>query len=101
MLLGFFLDRRLLIELFWTFCASHLYCGSRKVAHTSLLGASCLLLRHKQMLQIAENANKMLAVISVCSRKSWVSITHQSAMLSPQIDFISMHVLFDVPIQLL
>jgi hypothetical protein len=70
----FFPDRRLLIEFFWTFYASHLYYGSPKVAHTSLLGASCLLLRHKQTLLIAENANKILAVISVCSRKSWAPI---------------------------
>jgi hypothetical protein len=32
--------------------------------HTSLLGASCLPRRHKQILLIAENVNKMLGVIS-------------------------------------
>lgn len=53
------------------------------------------------MLQIVENAKRMLNVPLEGAYKKYLDQTYQRAMLNPQIDFISKQVGLVVPIQLL
>lgn len=65
------------------------------------LGVTAGLRRHKHMLQIVENAKRMLNAPSEGAYEEYRNHTYQRAMLNPQIDFISKQVGLVVPIQLL
>lgn len=67
-----------------------------------LLDATTLLRRQRQTLHMPENANRMLHVVQLWT--VWPSrcvMAYQSAMLRPQIDFISKQVALVAPIQML
>ena len=66
-----------------------------------LLMAGCLVLFQRQSVLTAEKVKRTLnryMISVVIELVASVNQTHQRAMLKPQIDFISRHVAFEVPI---